>query len=138
VNDLTSQLRPAIRKVNIAVSCRGLRVGVDAGVWLHVFCQCCADEVVLHKKYGGVVERFLARAAYLQSIGIILVFVFDGAPCPAKFGTDAQRAGRRALAYAKVEQANGALTQPSSTDLRAAISVNWEMKSEVIDALRIC
>jgi len=129
VKELTKRLGPAIRNVNINVSCKDQRVGVDAAVWLHEFSIGCADQVVRRQEYSGVVARFCARVAYLHSIGIVPVIVFDGAACPAKAGTDAARARKRAEAYARVESADELAGPCSATDVRAAISVTWDMKS---------
>jgi len=55
------RIRPAIRNVDINVSCRDKRVGVDAAVWVLEFSIGCADEVVLRQQYGGIVARFCER-----------------------------------------------------------------------------
>mmetsp|Transcript_32042 Transcript_32042/g.80918 ORF Transcript_32042/g.80918 Transcript_32042/m.80918 type:complete len:698 (-) Transcript_32042:116-2209(-) len=65
--------------------------------------------------------------------GVDLLFVFDGAPTPAKRSTDSARQVRRAKAYAAV-QYDGAEADPKM--LRAAVSLGWPAVVAVLSQLR--
>ena len=135
VEDFMPNTKPAHRRVNITINCRGMRIGVDSSVWLHELALRHAAAVVVHKDFTGLVKSFTARANHLVYRGITPVFVFDGAPAAAKGGTDAARAVRCAKAYAAYEQSIQD-ADPTPAHLRAAIRITWDIVTLVIDALR--
>ena len=135
VKELFPRTKSAQQKVNLLECVRGKRVGVDAYVWLHALAIRHAPEVVLHGKFSNVVASFVERAKWLLRCGTAPVFVFDGAPVPAKDVTAEARARRRAKAFAAAEQASDD-AEPCSADLRAAVKVEWRMVVEVISELR--
>ena len=112
-----------------------MRVGIDASVWLHELARHHAFAVVKCKDCTAVVAAVVERAAHLVKRGITPVFVFDGARAVAKDATDTARAKRRAEAYSCLE-ADLEDAAPCASDLKAAISIMWEMVTLVIDALR--
>ena len=129
--------KPAHQRVNIHVSCKGMRVAIDMYVWLHEFALRHARAVVLANDPSGVLDDVLRRAAYLVRCGITPVFVFDGAPAAAKGGTVEARAKRRAASYARFEALDIEDVAATESALRGAISIKWEMVTAVIDALRL-
>ena len=130
----------AHQRVSIAVRCRGMRVGVDAFVWLHQFAASWAHAVaaVGVKDCTGLTAGLMKRALEMLRMGMKPVFVFDGGRTPQKDATNEDRQARRAIrcdAYENgVEGAEGSAA--STRNLRASVSITDEMVSAVVEALR--
>eukprot|EP00951_Prasinocladus_malaysianus_P041379 scaffold487612_cov19-Prasinocladus_malaysianus.AAC.1 len=129
---LLKQVNPLITKENLYALARGKRVGVDGHVWLHQLAYGFAQCIVVDKDYGPLAKEFLQRAISVQSQGVDLLFVFDGAPTPAKGETDQARQVRRARALSKLEHE----AEPDPKTLRAAISLGWSAVEAVLIELR--
>ena len=133
VTGLLPQLGPLIRHGNIYAAASGRRVGVDGHVWLHQLAYAHAQSIVLDRDYKPLAADFLQRAQEALGHGIDLVFVFDGAPTPAKRETDTGRAVRRAKAIAALQYN---ITEPDQKLLRAAVGLGWPAVTAVIRQLR--
>ena len=133
VTGLLPQLGPLIRHANFYAAASGRRVGVDGHVWLHQLAYAHAQSIVLDRDYKPLAADFLQRAQQALGPGFDLVFVFDGAPTPAKRETNEGRAVRRAKAIAAL-QFN--LTEPDPKLLRAAAGLGWHAVEAVIRVLR--
>eukprot|EP00873_Tetraselmis_striata_P046137 jgi/Tetstr1/466401/TSEL_010930.t1 len=92
-----------------------------------------AQSIVLDKDYEPLAKHFLQQTQSVLGRGVDLLFVFDGAPTPAKRSTDSARQVRRAKAYAAV-QYDGAEADPKM--LRAAVSLGWPAVVAVLSQLR--
>eukprot|EP00873_Tetraselmis_striata_P020827 jgi/Tetstr1/441091/TSEL_029359.t1 len=101
VPKLLQHLGPLLRTTNLYSAAEGKCIGVDGHVWLHQFAYHWAEDIVFHKNYEPLAREFVQQAQYALGQGVELVFVFDGAPTPAKRCTDQERQRRRAMALAK-------------------------------------
>ena len=91
-----------------------------------------AQSIVVDKNFGPLAQAFLQQCFMVQGHGVELIFVFDGAPTPAKQVTDQGRQARRAKAVAQLH-----LDQdPDPKTLRAAVSLGWPAMEAVINLLR--
>ncbi len=73
-------------------------------MWLHQLAYAHVQSIVLNRDdYKPLAADFLQRAKQASGHGFDLVFVFDGAPTPAKRETDSGRAVRRAKAIAVLQ-----------------------------------
>ena len=129
---LLKQVGPLIKKENLFSIARGRRLGVDGHVWLHQLAYAFAQCIVVDKDYQPLARQFLQQALFAQSHGVSLVFVFDGAPTPAKRETDQARQVRRAKALAKLQLG----LEPDANTLRAAVGLGWPAVEAVIGLLR--
>ena len=97
VKDLIKHLDGGLQERNIYVDCRGQTVAIDGHVWLHEFAR--RHAVAWGREdWVPIVDAVTKRAAHLLRAGIRTVFVFDGAPAPAKKATHDARTERRAKA----------------------------------------
>ena len=134
VKALFPQLAAARRRGNLLECIRGMCVGVDAYVWLHIFACRHAAAVVKGNDFSALIGDFLQRAEWLLRCGATPTFVFDGARLPAKDLTATARAERRAKAFAAAEA--GSECEPCNPDYRAAVKIDFGMVQQVIAALR--
>ncbi|KAM3577364.1 hypothetical protein VYU27_000794 [Nannochloropsis oceanica] len=95
IQGLLGALKPITTPVHIR-ELQGLRVGVDAYVWLHRGVFGCAAELCQGKDTKRYLHACFKRLNLLLSNGIGQVcIVFDGGPLPAKRGTEDERRARR-------------------------------------------
>eukprot|EP00873_Tetraselmis_striata_P035158 jgi/Tetstr1/455422/TSEL_042254.t1 len=134
VPKLLQHLGPLLRTTNLYSAAEGKCIGVDGHVWLHQFAYHWAEDIVFHKNYEPLAREFVQQAQYALGQGVELVFVFDGAPTPAKRCTDQERQRRRAMALAKVM--HGEDVTPSTAAIKAAISLGWSAVAAVVRLLR--
>jgi hypothetical protein len=136
VSELIPRTAPAHKRVNVWVSGKGKKVGIDKSVWLHEFALRHAHALVVEKDHSGVLLEVTTRAAYMVRRGITPVFVFDGEPAVAKGGMHEARAKRRAEAYDRFEARDFEDVSATASNLRAASTITGELVSAVIDAQR--
>ena len=117
---------------NIYYLCRGKRLGIDAFVWLHMLAYSNAQSIVVDKNLEPLAQAFLQQCLMVQGHGVELLFVFDGAPTPAKRVTDQGRQARRAKAISQLHLDQ----EPDPKTLRAAVSLGWAAVEAVITLLR--
>ena len=129
---LLKQVGPLLTRENLYAIARGRTVGVDGHVWLHQLAYGFAQCIVVEKNYQPLARQFLQQALTAQSHGVTMVFVFDGAPTPAKRETDQSRQVRRAKAVAKLQLG----LDPDPKVLRAAVALGWAAVEAVIRLLR--
>lgn len=134
VANLLKYLGPLLRPTNIYSAAAGKRVGVDGHVWLHQLAFHWAGDIVNDDNFEPLANEFLQQAQYVLGQGVELLFVFDGAPTPAKKSTDQQRQRKRADAYARVMHGSGTELCPNS--IRAAVKLGWPAVKAVISRLR--
>ena len=96
MTDLIKNIRPGLQRRNIYEDCRGQTVAIDGHVWLHEFGR--HVDAWRRGQWVPIVDEVTERAAHLLRAGIRTVFVFDGAPVPAKQATHDARAKHRAKA----------------------------------------
>ena len=132
---LIKHLEGGLQKRNIYEDCRGQTVAIDTHVWLHEIGRRHVD-AWRRGQWVPIVDEVTQRAAHLLKRGIATVFVFDGAPVPAKQATHDARAKHRAKAVESFygdEDCDG----PKGGRARPpALSVTWDLVSASIDALR--
>ena len=132
VKDLIKHLDGGLQERNIFVDCRDQTVAIDGHVWLHEFAR--RHAVAWGREdWVPIVDAVTQRAAHLLRAGIRTVFVFDGAPAPAKKATHDARTERRAKAlenFFRNQDGDGPEVP------HAAVSVTWDLVSASIDALR--
>ena len=132
MKDLIKHLDGGLQERNIFVDCRGQTVAIDGHVWLHEFAR--RHAVAWGREdWVPIVDAVTQRAAHLLRAGIRTVFVFDGAPAPAKKATHDARTERRAKAlenFFRNQDGDGPEVP------HAAVSVTWDLVSASIDALR--
>ena len=134
VPGLLTHLGPLLRSTNIFTAAAGKTIGVDGHVWLHSMAYHWAGDIVNDGNYLPLAKEFCQRAQYVRGQGVELLFVFDGAPTPAKRTTDAARQRKRAEAYAKVMHGNSAVL--SAGAIKAAIKLGWPAVKAVVAELR--
>jgi 5'-3' exonuclease len=100
VKGLLQKLGDGLQRRNIFVDCRGQTVGIDGNVWFYELGRRHLGDW-RHARWEPIVAAFIERAAFLLASGITPVFVFDGAPVPAKKEEHERRAARRAQATEK-------------------------------------
>jgi exonuclease-1 len=101
-------LRAAAERDFPLSACRGSTVGVDVFIWAHQEVRHHLEEVVRGEAppdYTGVVAALKNRVLRLTMKGIRLLMVSDGRRLPGKWGTDEERARRRATAQASIDAA---------------------------------
>ena len=129
---LLKHVNSVCKRENIYYLCRGKRLGIDGHVWLHTLAYSSAQSIVVDKNFRPLAQAFLQQCFMVQGHGVELIFVFDGAPTPAKQVTDQGRQARRAKAVAQLH-----LDQdPDPKTLRAAVSLGWPAVEAVINLLR--
>eukprot|EP00873_Tetraselmis_striata_P011890 jgi/Tetstr1/432154/TSEL_021611.t1 len=133
IPSLLKLVNPICEKTNLYALARGRRLGIDGHVWLHQLGYHHAQSLVLDKEYEPLAKHFLQQAQTVLGRGVDLLFVFDGAPMPAKRQTDAARQVNRAKAFAEV-QYDGAEADPKM--LRAAVTLGWPAVKAAISELR--
>jgi len=102
-------LLPVLKSVTDDVHVReyaGLAVGIDTLCWLHKAVYGCATQLALGQPTSFHINYCRERLDLLLAHGVRPLFVFDGAPLPAKAGTEAQRRADRAKARAEGEAAH--------------------------------
>ena len=130
VKGLLQKLGDGLQRRNIFVDCRGQTVGIDGNVWFYELGRRHLGDW-RHARWEPIVAAFIERAAFLLASGITPVFVFDGAPVPAKKEEHERRAARRAQATEKfLKEVVG------DGNESAAVHVTWDLVSACIDALR--
>ena len=132
-------LKPLLRSANIIESCNGLRVGIDAWVWLHEYAAAYAEEYMADDDVQPIVRGFIGRCRWLARNGVVPLLVFDGAHAPAKGGTKDSRDRKKADAFSRYEVGveEGAPAAELIKNLRAAVSVTFDKTAKpVIEALR--
>ena len=120
-------------RANVFELSKGRRIGVDGHVWLHNLAYQHAESIVVLHDYRSLARDFLQRAVTAQGYGCQLLFVFDGAPTPAKSETDQARQVRRQKAMQQVMYEE----VPDAKTLRAAVSLGWEAVKAVLIELTI-
>ena len=132
MKDLIKHLDGGLQRRNIYEDCRGQTVAIDGHVWLHEFAR--RHAVAWHDEdWVPIVNGVTQRAAHLLRAGIRTVFVFDGAPAPAKEATHDARTELRAKAlenFFRNQDGDGPEVP------LAAVTVTWDLVSASIDALR--
>ncbi len=134
VGKLLQYVGPLLRNTNIYAVAAGQWVGVDGHVWLHNFAYHWAEDILYRQDYTPLAREFLQQAQFVIGHGLKLLFVFDGAPTPAKYSTDQQRQRRRQEAYSRV--VFGEDSTPSSAAVKAALTLGWPAVKAVISLLR--
>ena len=104
VPGLLLALKEVTRKCHVG-EWRGETAAVDAYVWLHKASYGCAEALVRGSPgcASALVRYTMARVAMLRGHGVEPLLVFDGAPLPAKAGTESTRASARATARERAE-----------------------------------
>ena len=111
VQALLKHLGPLIPRSNIYTKARGKRIGIDGHVWLHQLAYQFAEDIVVRGDYTSL--AFLQLSIVALGQGVELLFVFDGAPTPAKRQTD-QAPGRIALLEKLMDAAAEAIGEESA------------------------
>ena len=129
---LLKHINSVCTKENIYHVCRGKVLGIDGHAWLHSLAYSSTQSIVVDKNFGPLAQAFLQQCFMLQGHGVEPIFVFDGAPTPAKQVMDQGRQARRAKAIAQLH-----LDQdPDPKTLRAAVSLGWPAVEAVVRLLR--
>jgi hypothetical protein len=106
ISGLLPVLRPITSTVHVR-ELRGLRVGVDAYVWLHRGVYGCAADLCQGRPTKKYLNYCIERLNVLLNAGIQVYIVFDGGPLPAKKGTEQERRARREESKLKALQCLG-------------------------------
>ncbi len=130
-----SGLLPLLRPITTTVHVRelaGLRVGVDAYVWLHRGAYGCAQDLCQGRRTKKYLNYCIERLNCLLAAGAQVTLVFDGGSLPAKKGTEHERRARREESKRRAEQclregkageAFGYFTQ--AVDVTPAMAAEW-------------
>lgn len=94
ISGLLQALRPITTGVHVR-DLAGLRVGVDAYVWLHRSAYGCAADLCQGVPTRQYLNYLIGRLNLLLEAGVHVYLVFDGGPLPAKKGTEHERRARR-------------------------------------------
>jgi 5'-3' exonuclease len=86
-------------------------------------------------EYKQVVAAFVNRARRLQARGPHVTIVLDGQRMPAKHGTDAAHAQKRAQTYAEAYEA-GTTPLARVKCMQVAVAITPRLVSETVAALR--
>ena len=115
----------------------GQTAAIDGYYWLHKGAKKCAMEMVRGTYATGFVDYCLQQVDRLASHGVEALVVLDGAPLPAKRGTEDKRRGRREKAAAEANELlrSGPYNQAQSAYLKA-VNITPEHAFQLIEALR--
>jgi exonuclease-1 len=117
----------------------GLTVAVDGYSWLHKASTCCARDLCLNASAGidKLVRSVLKKIELLRRHRVEPYMVFDGAPLPAKAGTEIKRAADRArhLQRANELAAHGDATQ-ANLYYQKAVDISPHMAHALCQRLR--
>lgn len=94
ISGLLPLLKPVTTQVHVS-ELRGLRIGVDAYVWLHKGAFGCAPDLCQGRPTKRYLNHCIERLNLLLHAGAQVYLVFDGGPLPAKKGTEEERRARR-------------------------------------------
>jgi len=121
---------------------RGLRCAVDGYVWLHKGMYAAATDLALGRPTDKHIQYCMRKIAQLQSHGILVIIVLDGAPLPAKSGEEADRKEKREIGqkraaelFAAGEAAKAHALWAQSLEVSAEIAGNFieELKKAEIE-----
>ena len=94
ISGLLQALRPITTNVDVR-ELAGLRVAVDAYVWLHRSTYGCAADLCQGVRTRQYLNYLIGRLRLLLEANVHVYLVFDGGPLPAKRGTEHERRARR-------------------------------------------
>ncbi|TMW62328.1 hypothetical protein Poli38472_009821 [Pythium oligandrum] len=136
VQGLLPMLKSVMDQVHVA-KYKGKRVGIDASGWLYKGCYSCAMDVVLGRDTDAYLNFCLQQIKLFQEHEITPIFVFDGAPLPAKAEQNASRNRTRSMWKTKamriLEDGDEA---GAVTAFNKAVSVTNDMVMKLIAILR--
>ena len=131
-------MRHAAMPVNVLKRFAGKRVQIDAMCWVHRIAIKHAIDVVMNKKYDGVVDDFGTQAAYLVQSGVIPTFVFDGGVPDLKEVRHSRSERRTAALHAAELMIDDDFIDYSQLTnfCKVAISIKWDLVHLILCKLR--
>ena len=115
----------------------GQTVGVDVSCWLHKGAFACAMDLAMGKKTEVYINFVMKRIELMLALKVIPFVVFDGAPLPAKQGTNDERRKRREENIAKGKEYLKCGEMSKALDyFRRATTITSAMTTAVASCLR--
>ena len=136
IQGLHSFISGAISEAHLS-TLKGQRCAVDGYAWLHGALRADALKLATGQPSHEFVARCMERIARLLHFGVRPLVVFDGAPCPAKEGTNAERRLSRAQSTRRAhELLREGRRQAAADEFYKAQSVTPDLAVQLIDVLR--
>jgi exonuclease-1 len=130
--DFLARLKSILKWRNFYTDFKGDTVGVDSFCWLHQIALRHREKLVAKGEdysHKEVVNDFIELAERLIKEGLTPTFVFDGAPTPAKGGTDEKRQERRAKALTYIDNNQ---RKCHEKELRAAMAAAIKITPQIV------
>jgi exonuclease-1 len=129
VKGLFIELRSITRQQHLR-DFSGMRVAIDAMIWLYQSAYSCAKEVYLNPRTPQILPFCMKRLQNVIQSGLIPLLVFDGRSLPSKSSSIQLRHESRLLARQKL------LQNPDSSLYAKALSITFETCLTFLTALK--
>ena len=120
-------------RTNLYEYSKGKTLLVDVSVWFHTFANFEALDLVLSKKFDGILTKLDNRRQQLIEHGITPIFIFDGRAYPAKSSTNNSRQEDRhaAILACRTKAANGDIVG-AQKEAKKAVTITKDLVYQFI------